>query len=736
MANRPSSQISYRLKQNAETFLNQAKSLDRSGDTEKARGTYILALKKYGELVDCSTTSEINRDYAKAAMSAILKRINELQVGFFREPAYTMAGLLNMAPPTQASPPRRTSSDSTAQSMRFAQIEDEKRDREQREEHARALQQLEEQKREMARERAYLDARRQEEDRYRQMKETEQQKRQEELAEKEQVLADQKRRIDIREQEQDIRDQQFRQEMTGGRDLQEVSKKSSKKKLKEERMQTKLDRKSRELDDMYQGKMANAELQLLQVRKDQENVNMQRQALDRQAQQQDFLRQMDIQEDYRRQGLLKKEHEVLEAQKKEDEARREQMKREREEFEEQKRQQELEAEEKRRDLTRLEKKIQKKNRALKERERHVADQMKEMEALSAEREEIEKRARELDEQARRMKEQMKELERRSKEQEAQQKKLEEQQRREAEKKVRSVESALSDHVIKIKDYRKVKSLGRGSFGHVYSAKKVSTGEMVAVKILNTEFTSADDQVAFLREVESLARANHPAVLKFMGFSLRAGDDPCPAILTEYLPNGSLQDVLDRKKKFTPTQIMIALYGTAEAMRYLHDELSMVHRDLKPPNVMLNADDEPVVGDFGLSKLMTQSLMRQSAISGSPVYMAPELMDRKDYTNKVDVYSYAVMAYELITGILAYDDIASIQTLVTKVVHGTRPKFPKTIEPAYKELITQAWDPDPECRPSFAEICEWFIEGRYATANCDMKMFKAYVRKIKGGSQRG
>ena len=289
---------------------------------------------------------------------------------------------------------------------------------------------------------------------------------------------------------------------------------------------------------------------------------------------------------------------------------------------------------------------------------------------------------------------------------------------------------LSEHIVKIADYKKVKVLGHGSFGSVYCAQERSSGKLVAVKILQTEFLNQEDQVAFLREVENLVHAAHPAVLKFVGFSLRCSDEePCPAIVTEYLPNGSIQDILDGKRKINATQKLIILYGIAEAMRYLHDRLDIVHRDLKPGNVMLSAENEPIVGDFGLSKIMKERKMRQSMVSGSPVYMAPELMERKEYTNKVDVYAFGIMAYEIVTGILAYDDIATVQELVTQVCMGLRPLIPKAVPSNYSSLMVKCWSADVQERPSFKEICKMYRDGMLNLAGADMEAFQAYVKKL-------
>ena len=700
MSSRAASQQAYKIKADADRLFTSAKTFDRSGDSEKARNSYILACRKFGELLDCPTSSPQFRELAQKAMPAILERINFFQREVFHSAELNLSAVLSMNRPE--SPRNRLGTES----LRFAHAEDAKRM-----EAINKQQQPVNQQQEydyMRAQKIELDLQRRQESVARQERFLESQRQQQAIAQQQQMLENQMKGQELARRQQAIDEMQKLQDAGRLNKMKKKAREEEEKRIaevnrleqaaKEREMQQDLAKQATEIEDQ----------------KRRQDMLMQQQALDELQRDQDRQRQEQLLDAQRQQKELQRQQEEL------DEERKRQAQRQ------------LEDDLRHQELERQEEMLRKKMEELEERERKQARLEKESKKAARERERsLKQEKKKLEAQRKEQDRREEELERQKQEQDRQKQKLDEQMKREEDRKVKSMEATLSDHVVKIKEYQKLKNLGRGSFGHVYCAKRTSTGELVAVKILNTEFTSPDEQVAFLREVESLARANHPAVLRFKGFSLRvAEDEPCPAILTEYLPNGSLQDLLDRKKKFNATQKMMALYGTAEAMRYLHDELSMVHRDLKPPNVMLNANNEPIVGEFGLSKLMTQTLMRQSMCSGSPVYMAPELMDRKDYTNKVDVYSYGVMTYELVTGLLAYDDVNSIQTLVAKVVNGVRPRFPKGVNPAYKELIVQCWDADPNERPSFAQICTYFKEGRFATPECDMEKFQEYVRKLE------
>jgi serine/threonine protein kinase len=175
--------------------------------------------------------------------------------------------------------------------------------------------------------------------------------------------------------------------------------------------------------------------------------------------------------------------------------------------------------------------------------------------------------------------------------------------------------------------------------------------------------------------------------------------------------------------------MIFLNGICEAMRYLPGDLEIVHRDLKPANVMLSNDDKPVVGDFGLAKLAGNASLRQTFQAGSPIYMAPELVRDEEYTRSVDVYAFAIMAWEIITGGFAFADVTSPVDVKRRVVNGERPKFQKGFPENWKQLIERAWSGTGSDRPSFAEICQMFKDDSLRLSKANKRAFEAYVKEI-------
>ena len=228
-------------------------------------------------------------------------------------------------------------------------------------------------------------------------------------------------------------------------------------------------------------------------------------------------------------------------------------------------------------------------------------------------------------------------------------------------------------------------------------------------------------------------ARHPAVLHLHGLTLKASEDnPYPVILTEYLPNGSLQDYIDQNKVGGPTFKMIALYGIAKAMCYIHSKLGIVHRDLKPANVLMTYENEPVVCDFGFSKLMVneQEKMRQSQMVGSPIYMAPELLLGAEYNSSADVYSYRVLMCEVISGVPALANVKSLSELVIRVPQGLRPDIPQGIPDEFENLMKSCWSGIPENRPRFRDISSFIRTNAATFPGVDMNVFNSYVKKLR------
>lgn len=189
-------------------------------------------------------------------------------------------------------------------------------------------------------------------------------------------------------------------------------------------------------------------------------------------------------------------------------------------------------------------------------------------------------------------------------------------------------------------------IGSGAGGSVYKGV-LSDGRVVAIKRLREAHL---DDAEFLAEVSSIGRLNHMNLIEMWGYCAQGKHR---LLVYEYMEHGSLADNLSTKALDWEKRFAIAA-GTSKGLAYLHEECLewVLHCDVKPQNILLDSNYNPKVADFGLSKLQNRGEAHNSSFSrirGTRGYMAPEWVYNLPITSKVDVYSYGIVALELITG---------------------------------------------------------------------------------------
>ncbi|XP_073107002.1 G-type lectin S-receptor-like serine/threonine-protein kinase At1g34300 [Elaeis guineensis] len=192
-----------------------------------------------------------------------------------------------------------------------------------------------------------------------------------------------------------------------------------------------------------------------------------------------------------------------------------------------------------------------------------------------------------------------------------------------------------------------KKLGSGGFGVVYKGE-LPNGVPVAVKVLTGSLNKTVEE-QFMAEVGTIGRTYHVNLVTLYGFCF---DATVRALVYEYMENGSLDNFLFHKnpKIEWGTLHKIAI-GTAKGIRYLHEECQqmIIHYDIKPANILLDADFSPKVADFGLAKLLSRRNTHVSMTGGrgTPGYAAPEMWFPSPVTYKCDVYSFGMLLFEII-----------------------------------------------------------------------------------------
>jgi serine/threonine protein kinase len=298
-----------------------------------------------------------------------------------------------------------------------------------------------------------------------------------------------------------------------------------------------------------------------------------------------------------------------------------------------------------------------------------------------------------------------------------------------------------------RDYRQLKLLGTGASGEVHLCEEISTGRRVAVKSLMT-CACFRDLRCFIREITCLIRLQAFGVPRLYGFCLPGDAEDAsepPLIIMEYLEHGTLRDVIDRKNRgapvpgFGPTNTMKIIYGVAAIMAEIH-KLNVLHRDLKSENVFLNAQFEPIVADFGLSRGSKPTDLTRTLGIGTPMFMPPEVLSDTDhpYRPPVDVWSYGVLVYDLFGLSIQFEDecrIKSPQQMVLRLMRGARFKKVPSIPDSLWNLIMDCWNAEPEKRPTFQEIVQRLAaDETLVLPGTDVKMYREYQKRISGALQ--
>lgn len=275
-----------------------------------------------------------------------------------------------------------------------------------------------------------------------------------------------------------------------------------------------------------------------------------------------------------------------------------------------------------------------------------------------------------------------------------------------------------DLIVKHDDIELLKEIGNGQSGMVKLGKFKATGEIVAVKVIKNLSFSKQEYDSFRREIYTLSVLNHPCLLRFCGYTQ---DSPF-YIITEYMERGSLYDLLhDNPKSLSPTVRSIIAYDVACGVEYLHSR-GIIHRDLKSLNILVNKNNRGKICDFGMVRMQSQSPM--TGLIGTAHWMAPEvLMCSPTYDERVDIYSYGMVLWELLTGQVPYGNMTTAQIASDVLENDIRPPLPTVGPPALMDLITQCWSKNPNSRPSMSRVIALLKKSIYHFDGTDEDEFE-------------
>jgi HEAT repeat protein len=244
-------------------------------------------------------------------------------------------------------------------------------------------------------------------------------------------------------------------------------------------------------------------------------------------------------------------------------------------------------------------------------------------------------------------------------------------------------------------YRIDGPLGRGGMGSVYRAYEPALDRHVALKILPAEFLH-DETFAerFRREAKVVARLEHPSIVPIYAFDIERGQ---PWMAMRLIAGGALSGLL-KKGRLEPARAIAILRGAAEALAYAHVK-GVVHRDVKPQNILLDEDERGYLADFGIGRMVDGSnkLTMTGMISGTPQYMAPEQAMATSVDGRADTYALGVVAYEMFTGRVPFAADTPVGVLMKHVQEPIpRPPAGEVGEPLM-EVVLKALAKKPEDR---------------------------------------
>src|SRR6266567_1496876 len=261
-------------------------------------------------------------------------------------------------------------------------------------------------------------------------------------------------------------------------------------------------------------------------------------------------------------------------------------------------------------------------------------------------------------------------------------------------------------------YRLVRLLGQGSFADVYLGEHLYLQTHAAVKVLRTQLAKEDAE-SFLNEAQTIARLVHPHIIRIFDFDVQEGT---PFLVMDYAPNGTLRQRHPRHNPIPPNTVVYYVKQIADALQYAHEQ-RLIHRDVKPENVLLGRRNEVLLSDFGIVQpAQATGLEVTQKIVGTMAYMAPEQLQGKSRIAS-DQYALGVMTYEWLSGERPFEgvlgEIAS-QHLFTPPppLRGKN----SSISPAVEEVVMTTLAKDPKQRFASVRAFAMALEQAIATTS--------------------
>jgi serine/threonine protein kinase len=250
-------------------------------------------------------------------------------------------------------------------------------------------------------------------------------------------------------------------------------------------------------------------------------------------------------------------------------------------------------------------------------------------------------------------------------------------------------------------YQIADEIGRGGMAIVCRAYQPQLERWVAIKIMHTEVDSDEFLARFRREAKAIAALRHPNILTVYDYG---EEGKIAYIVMEYVPGGSLKaNLTDQPLDWPDAATLVIPVG--RALAYAHSQ-GVVHRDVKPANILLARPEWPLLADFGLIKLLDRqrAITRPGTSLGTPTYFSPEQAMGGEIDHRSDIYGLALVLYRLVTGRLPFDTESPIEAMLSRLHDEPTPprQFCPQVSPRLESVIMRALSHDPDDRHSDME----------------------------------
>ncbi|KAL8605030.1 Serine/threonine-protein kinase 36 [Nucella lapillus] len=273
------------------------------------------------------------------------------------------------------------------------------------------------------------------------------------------------------------------------------------------------------------------------------------------------------------------------------------------------------------------------------------------------------------------------------------------------------------------NYHVLEIIGEGSFGKVYKGRRKFTGQIVALKFIPQRGKSPKDLRGLRREIEIMRGLHHDNIIEMLD---SFDTDKEVVVVTDYA-EGELYQILEDDGSLPEEQVQTIAAHLVSALFYLHSH-RILHRDMKPQNILLGKGGVVKLCDFGFARRMSTNTLVLTSIKGTPLYMSPELVEEKPYDHTADLWAMGCILYELHVGTPPFftNSVLQLWSMIIK----DPVKWPKTMSPVFKDFLQGLLNKNPRQRLSWPELLHHpFVANSVKVAEADSQLESPFTQPL-------